>query len=266
MDRLQQGGQRYYQRPDAPHIAARSHARPRFGLERQRQPEQEQRERHRQRRACGASARASSPTTPGFATQADRGGAHGDRAVAQAHAGRAHPHAPGLGVEVVDVQLRRRVAGRRRAVGGQPPAPELLAVQPQPGPLVGHAGRQADARRAHHDPPRHPEPERVRGHATAGGGSGSARTAPRSSATSATGTARSARSSELQALGRAHAVGAARSYSRVHSVAQYLATVPGRDGHRDLRRALRVRDLDQREVAMPLRVNLVLSPRLSVQL
>jgi hypothetical protein len=59
---------------------------------------------------------------------------------------------------------------------------------------------------------------------------------------------------------------AAPTWARVHSEAQYLATVPDASATATFGARYVFGVLDQREVAVPLRVNLVLSPRLSVQL
>ena len=55
-------------------------------------------------------------------------------------------------------------------------------------------------------------------------------------------------------------------YSRVHAVAQYLATVPDPTAAATFGARYVFGTLDQKELSIPLRLNLVLSPRLSVQL
>jgi hypothetical protein len=55
-------------------------------------------------------------------------------------------------------------------------------------------------------------------------------------------------------------------YSRVHSIAQYLATVPDASATATFGARYVFGTLDQTEMSIPLRLNLVLSPRLSVQL
>jgi hypothetical protein len=55
-------------------------------------------------------------------------------------------------------------------------------------------------------------------------------------------------------------------YNRVHAVAQYLATVPDVTATATFGARYVFGTLDQTELSIPLRVNLVLSPRLSVQL
>jgi hypothetical protein len=54
-------------------------------------------------------------------------------------------------------------------------------------------------------------------------------------------------------------------YSRVHTIAQYLATIPDPTATATFGARYVFGTLDQRELSIPLRVNLVLSPRLSVQ-
>jgi hypothetical protein len=55
-------------------------------------------------------------------------------------------------------------------------------------------------------------------------------------------------------------------YNRVHTVAQYLATIADSTATTTFGARYVFGTLDQRELSMPLRLNLVLSPRLSVQL
>jgi hypothetical protein len=55
-------------------------------------------------------------------------------------------------------------------------------------------------------------------------------------------------------------------YSRVHTIAQYLATVPDPTATATFGARYVFGTLDQRELSIPLRLNLVLSPRLSLQL
>jgi hypothetical protein len=59
---------------------------------------------------------------------------------------------------------------------------------------------------------------------------------------------------------------AAPTYLRVHNVAQYLATVPDPTATATFGSRYVFGGLDQSELSMPLRVNLVLSPKLSLQL
>jgi hypothetical protein len=55
-------------------------------------------------------------------------------------------------------------------------------------------------------------------------------------------------------------------YSRLHSISQYLATVPDATAAATFGARYVFGTLDQREMSIPLRLNLVLSPRLSLQL
>ena len=97
--------QRYYQRPDAPHVRIDPTATSlsgwsgRLGLN---------------KNSGNVTVNAGlwgispgfEPNDAGFATQTDRGGGHGLVLVAQAHARPLHAHAAGWVVEVVDVELR----------------------------------------------------------------------------------------------------------------------------------------------------------------
>ncbi len=142
-----------------------SHVRPdtdvALRLDRQPQSESQPRQRHRQRRAVG--------DEPGLRLQRRRvhdAGRSRRRPrpgpLPQAHARPVHADAAAGRREVVDVELGRRLAGRRRAGDDEPAVPQLLALQPHARMVEEHVGRPAHARRADDDPPRHQDREHVR--------------------------------------------------------------------------------------------------------
>ena len=232
--------QRYYQRPDAPHVSVDPTATSlsgwsgRLGLN---------------KNSGNVTFNAGlwgispgfEPNDLGFATQTDRGGAHGQVALPEADAGRVDPHPPARGREVVDLQLRPRVPGRRRAwlsAGAQLRNYWQLDLTlgkswntwddklTRGGPTTIRPGIESltlvatsDARRrfwvsaqaaALEPRVRQPQPRSTSPPSTCGPG-------PRS---------RSRRRPR---------------YLRAHTIAQYLSTVARRDRHRDLRQPLRLR-------------------------
>ncbi len=112
--RVQVASQRYLQRPDATHLGFDPDAYVAVGLDRESQPESQPRQRHGERGDVGHE--------PGLRIQ--RRGVHDagrsrrrprPGVVPQADARPVHPHAAARRREVVDVELGRRLAGRRRA-------------------------------------------------------------------------------------------------------------------------------------------------------
>ena len=130
-----------------------------LGLERAARPEQEQRQRDLQRRPLGDQPRLRAerhrlrhPDRPRRRPRPGR--------LPEARPGRVDAQPAAVGREVVDLQLRPRVPGRRSAGGLRRAAPELLAARLRSREVLEHLGRQAHARRADHDPTRDREPER----------------------------------------------------------------------------------------------------------
>ena len=98
------------------------------------------------------------PNDIGFATQTDRGGGPRPGPLPEADPGRVDPQPAPVCREVVDLQLREREPGRRRDGGGGRAAAQLLAARPDARQVLEHVGRQAHAGRPDHDPARHREP------------------------------------------------------------------------------------------------------------
>ena len=264
--RLQRASQRYYQRPDAPHVARRSAGHVALGLERPARAQQEQRQRHLSTPGSGASARASSPTTSASRrrpTAAARHGAACSSASSRRTASRA----------------RRQVAvakwwtfnyGREsQGDGVQLAASALFRNYWQLDLTLGKSwntlGRQADARRADHDPARDRDARarrsrptsRRRFWATPPSSPQKREFGSRSRQVLATLNLRPFAALTLQATPY---------WLKVDTVAQYLQTVLDPTADRDLRQPLRLRGLEQTEISIPLRLNLALSPKLSLQL
>ena len=152
---VQRAAPRYFQRPDAPHVQLDPDRHLAVGLDGGRRAQPEQRQRDRQRAPVGHEPRLRDERSR--VRDADRPRRRAwPRAVPQADARTRLPRAPAGGGKVVDVELRARVAGRRRAGGGEPAVPQLLAAEPHALELAEDARRQADARRADGDPARHP--------------------------------------------------------------------------------------------------------------
>ena len=158
MLRLQRAAPRYYQRPDAPHVSVDPTATSlsgwsgRVGLN---------------KNSGNITFNAGlwgispgfEPNDLGYATQTDRGGAHGQVLFRKLTPGRVDPHPAALRREVVDLQLREREPGRRRGVASAAQLRNYWQLDFDARQVLEHLGRQAHARRADHHPARHREPE-----------------------------------------------------------------------------------------------------------
>ena len=137
--RLQKAEQRYYQRPDVTVREAGSDRDEPVGLERPGQPQPQQRERHGEPRhlghepgARGERRRLLDADGPG------RRARHGP--VPQADPGPVDQRADLLGVEVVDVELGQRVAGRRLAGLGGRSGSRTCGSRPRCSPMPSACG------------------------------------------------------------------------------------------------------------------------------
>ena len=149
--RLQRAPQRYYQRPDAPHLHARSERDQSQRVLRPRQSQPQQRTRPAERACSGASVRGSNRTTSDFTRNGDRAGAHAVVIWRNVTPGRVLRDRHDLGGEGVHVELRPRAAERRDRIASEGHVPELLVCGR--GDLRGPplARRSADARRSDGD-------------------------------------------------------------------------------------------------------------------
>ena len=225
---LQRAAQRYYQRPDAPHVSVDPHGDVALGLERAASASTRTAATSPSTPASGASAPASSRTTSASRPRRDRGGAHGQVLFRKLTPDALDAQPAARGREVVDLQLRRAsrqgdgvAGGARRAQLRNYWQLDLDARQ-----VLEHLGRQADARRADHDPARHREPGRRAPRATPAGrfwvDATAAALEPR------------VRQPQPPVLGDPQPPAVRRrspcrrrpTCLRAHTVAQYLATVP----------------------------------------
>ena len=137
--RLQRASQRYYQRPDAPHVSVDPAATSLSGWSGRVGLNKNSGNVTFDAGLWGISP-GFEPNDLGFATQTDRAGGHGLVLFRKLTPGPLHAHPTALGREVVDLELRPRVPGRRRAGGGRGPAPQLLAARPRPWAAPGTPG------------------------------------------------------------------------------------------------------------------------------
>ena len=201
----------------------------------------------------------------GFSTQTDRAGGHAMVLFRKLDSGRLDARAIGLDLQVVDLELRRRAAGRRLAGGQQHPVPQLLAIDADRHLRPARVGRQADARRA-------------RPSSVPAASARSCRWSPttarsRCSATDVGYTARQYGASAFTGGTSltlrpvpAVTVSAGPAIRRNIVAAQYLSTVNDPLATQTYGQRYVFGELDQTEVSMIARLSVVLSPRMSLQM
>ena len=261
--RLQRASQRYYQRPDAPHVSVDPQATSLSGWSGRLGLNKNSGNITFNTAVWGISP-GFEPNDLGFATQTDRGGAHAQVLFRKLTPDRLTRSRKLAIAKWWTFNFGRESQGDGVQLASSAQLLQLLEARPDARQVVEHARRQADARRPDHDPARHRDararPHERRAAALLGErqlrGDGTASSAAAAARLLATLNYRPFTALTLQATPY---------WLRVKTVAQYLQTVARSHGHGDLRQPLRLRGPGAARDRDPAAANW-LSPKLSLQL